>query len=814
MSKQYSSTETRTNQLRPINTIPCEVLFEHTYRKSFVTVASSVADPRVCALVFSINGTAYAKSSFLMPISQNLKYDIFYPSIRLSDGNSIHFLRFGSRNMILNLMSIIDAKIVEVYRNKLTVTEIYSTFFEASTSSRIVQNVCKETFSYFNSLFRISKDMYFDDPIAVTMLIQHEKWFRKPHDLNVFVCTWNIDQKDPPEKLDELFTNNYDILVFCFQEIDMTMDCIMSGHSPVKTQNWNEALSKAVTKTQASYIGGMQLGTSYIAAFVKTALIKSVADIQTASVTLGSMGFYNKSAVGISFNYSDTRLCFISAHLSHGRKNVERRNSEFWKIQSEMVFVVQKKKQDGDEIIRYHLDDHDAIFWSGDFNYRLTIPDPESRERFKETNYLLSKDQLITAHKRSEAFVGYNEGEITFPPSYKYDKGTENIDSSSKQRGPAWCDRIFLRIVGEIKFVSLNEYNMRKNFLMSDHRPVYSDFKVKAWESDIQKAQELYKEVQASIRALRWATRLSDTYLDFGTVKFGEQTTRTIHLHNDGQVPVIFYVKFDAPWLNVHPIRGTVFSEQTCELIVSVLIDQRTQNENPLITQDFMKHVTIYYPSGKPPSGFCVGGTYTLSPVGMPLEYLIRLPVPLSEAPPSLFMPNNPEDIYSAPIMSQPIHSENPPEVTILIEELRKIAKDPQVFIKPGKSEDILQVLEILRCRGSLDGKFDQFTVAGALLSLLDDFYTPLIPPERIRAWNHKETSAQALLVSLKPENQSIIRYILMFFGLLFRTLWKNLELKDQILSLFGANLAVRRGQNDESLSKLGIKFFTDMINS
>lgn len=47
-----------------------------------------------------------------------------------------------------------------------------------------------------------------------------------------------------------------------------------------------------------------------------------------------------------------------------------------------------------------------------------------------------------------QAFVGYEEGPVLFRPTYKYDLGTDNYDTSEKMRIPAWTGRISYTIVG------------------------------------------------------------------------------------------------------------------------------------------------------------------------------------------------------------------------------------------------------------------------------------------------------------------------------------------------------------------------------
>lgn len=86
----------------------------------------------------------------------------------------------------------------------------------------------------------------------------------------------------------------------------------------------------------------------------------------------------------------------------------------------------------------------------------VSLPDPDDFEpdphgdpaSLQATlDSLLPHDQLRRMMKQGKVFhSGWNEGPITFLPSYKYDVGTIGyFDSSEKKRAPSWCDRILYR---------------------------------------------------------------------------------------------------------------------------------------------------------------------------------------------------------------------------------------------------------------------------------------------------------------------------------------------------------------------------------
>jgi inositol-1,4,5-trisphosphate 5-phosphatase len=74
------------------------------------------------------------------------------------------------------------------------------------------------------------------------------------------------------------------------------------------------------------------------------------------------------------------------------------------------------------------------------------------------------------------SFPFFDELEIKFVPTYKFDNGTKNYDTSEKQRIPAWTDRVIS--LSRKKILKQLVYDCDEDLIFSDHRPVYAMFKI------------------------------------------------------------------------------------------------------------------------------------------------------------------------------------------------------------------------------------------------------------------------------------------------------------------------------------------------
>ncbi|PHH87313.1 hypothetical protein CDD83_9040 [Cordyceps sp. RAO-2017] len=233
--------------------------------------------------------------------------------------------------------------------------------------------------------------------------------------------------------------------------------------------------------------------------FVKSALRERIRNLSAAEVKRGMGGLHgNKGAVIVRFQVDDSSLCFINCHLAAGQTQSSSRHNDVAAILEASMFPAERDAAvridsftgggDGSMIL-----DHELCVLNGDLNYRI---DTMSRDTVvkavaqQNLTKLLERDQLLIARRRNPAFRlrAFEEMPITFAPTYKYDVGTDNYDTSEKKRSPAWCDRLLFRGRGRVQQLDYRRHEVK----VSDHRPVTGTFRL--W----------VKKVKARERAVAW----------------------------------------------------------------------------------------------------------------------------------------------------------------------------------------------------------------------------------------------------------------------------------------------------------------------
>ena len=129
------------------------------------------------------------------------------------------------------------------------------------------------------------------------------------------------------------------------------------------------------------------------------------------------------------------------------------------------------------QLISEHFPAADFTVFLGDMNYRVDLDSAQVRKLAASGMYgdILAHCQMQKAMQLQDSpFSGFSEAPITFAPSYSYDVGTDNFDSSPKNRIPSYCDRILWRASSRGSLaISCNcsSYHMSP-LNASDHKPV------------------------------------------------------------------------------------------------------------------------------------------------------------------------------------------------------------------------------------------------------------------------------------------------------------------------------------------------------
>lgn len=270
-------------------------------------------------------------------------------------------------------------------------------------------------------------------------------------------------------------------------------------HMSHQYQAWQTRLEEVVATLPSSYylLRSENLVGLYSCIFVKEVERSYIRNLNSSTVKTGLGGLHgNKGAIILRFTLDDTSLCFVNCHLAAGQSHIIPRNNDIanimeCKIPSPRMGSTEHAADifvgggDGTMIL-----DHELCFINGDMNYRINLhrlPVMKMLEK-GEIDKLLEFDQLLNQLKRNPGFRlrPFSESPITFKPTYKYDIGTNNYDTSEKKRTPAWCDRIYYRGPGKITPINYRTHEV----CVSDHRPVSGIYDINIKTVDKELRQE------------------------------------------------------------------------------------------------------------------------------------------------------------------------------------------------------------------------------------------------------------------------------------------------------------------------------------
>ena len=121
----------------------------------------------------------------------------------------------------------------------------------------------------------------------------------------------------------------------------------------------------------------------------------------------------------------------------------------------------------------------------------------------KDYEKLHQYEELRSLQKENEILRDFKEGPLYFDPTYKYNFNSNEYDTSSQPRIPAWCDRVLFEAKEgfELSQVLYGRAELR----ISDHRPVFSLFEAKIRKINEEKLAELEEKLIAEFNLAKVA---------------------------------------------------------------------------------------------------------------------------------------------------------------------------------------------------------------------------------------------------------------------------------------------------------------------
>ncbi|KAM9324241.1 phosphatidylinositol polyphosphate 5-phosphatase type IV [Gastrophryne carolinensis] len=296
--------------------------------------------------------------------------------------------------------------------------------------------------------------------------------------VGIFVATWNMQgRKELPESLDDFLLPSDDDYAQ-----DMYVVGVQEG-SPDRRE-WEIRLQETLGPHYV-LLHSSAHGVLYLSLFIRRDLIWFCSEVESATVTTRIVSqIKTKGALAVSFTFFGTSFLFITSHFTSGDGKVNERIQDYKKIVEGLQLP--RSIPDTNPFRSEPMDvtsRFDEVFWFGDFNFRLNknrrdVNSILQRKPQRDMSQLLQYDQLIKVMNGGSIFRGFKEATIEFLPTYKFDIGCDNYDTTSKQRTPSYTDRIVYksRQKGDIRILRYASCPVLKT---SDHRPVFGLFEAR-----------------------------------------------------------------------------------------------------------------------------------------------------------------------------------------------------------------------------------------------------------------------------------------------------------------------------------------------
>ncbi|XP_021392443.2 phosphatidylinositol 4,5-bisphosphate 5-phosphatase A isoform X2 [Lonchura striata] len=253
------------------------------------------------------------------------------------------------------------------------------------------------------------------------------------------------------------------------------------------TDQWSELFMDVLSPFHFILVSTVRMQGVILLVFAKYYHLPFLQDIQTDCTRTGLGGYWgNKGGVSVRLCIFGHMVCFLNCHLPAHLEKAEQRKEDF-------ATILHMQQFEGP--VANGILDHDLVFWFGDLNFRIESLDICFVKYAIDSNVLSQlweKDQLNIAKNTWPVLRGFQEGPLNFPPTFKFDVGTNKYDSSAKKRKPAWTDRILWKIKPPSKglgtgghrpsqgVLSVSQlcYCSHMEYTVSDHKPVAAIFAV------------------------------------------------------------------------------------------------------------------------------------------------------------------------------------------------------------------------------------------------------------------------------------------------------------------------------------------------